>query len=240
MKNVIIADVDDTICPSTRPVAGEMAAEIGRLAGRGWVVAFISGSTMEQIGAQLTPHLSVQHHLLAASGSHYKVVAPDGDSREIYRLAFDEPEKKRILGAFEGLIRRHGLRSETTAQDQLQDRGSQITLSAIGRGASDAAKRAFDPDGSRRDAWVLELTRELGSGLNIRRGGTTSIDITPAGIDKEWGIRRFLKENGLDAGQAVFYGDNLQPGGNDFPATRVVDCVEVAHPGHTLELFRSL
>jgi hypothetical protein len=37
--------------------------------------------------------------------------------------------------------------------------------------------------------------------------------------------------------QVLFFGDKLGPEGNDFPATQVVDCIEVKNPDHTLEIF---
>jgi phosphomannomutase len=241
MKKAFIADIDDTVCPSTRPMSPEMAAEIDRIVRGGQIFAFISGSTMGQISAQVTPLLHVAHQILAVSGSHYVTVDyPDGAAvfKEVYRHEFAPEEKARVLTAFERLMERHDIRSRTTREDQLQDRGSQITLSAIGRNAAETAKRSFDPDGSRREVWIKELVQELGTGYNIRRGGTSSIDITPAGIDKEWGIRRFLEHNGLNPEEALFFGDNLQDGGNDNPALRVVQCVPVYDPGDTLRIFR--
>jgi phosphomannomutase len=237
IKKALIADVDDTICPSTKPVHPEMALEIGRLVRAGHVFAFISGSTLDQISAQLSPFLDVEHHLLGVSGSHYAVVRiVDGHPvrTEVWRKEFDPATKQRILAAFRGLIARHSIQSQTTPEDQLQDRGSQVTLSAIGRGANDAAKRAYDPDGALRRAWVVELEKELGPELNIRLGGTTSVDITPAGVDKEWGIRHFLEHMRLQPADAVYFGDNLQEGGNDFPATHVVDVIAVKNPDDTL------
>lgn len=237
MKKALIADVDDTICPSTRPVSADMAKAIMRLVRGGRSFAFISGSTVAEIGAQLTPSLDVDHHLLGVSGSHYvQVTVREGvkTSTEIWRHEFDAATKQRVLTAFRELIARHEIRSQTTTEDQLQDRGSQVTLSAIGRGAADAAKRAYDPDGAKRRAWVAELERELGPGLNIRLGGTTSVDVTPAGVDKEWGIRHYLEHWRLQPADALYFGDNLQEGGNDYPATKVVDCIAVKNPSDTL------
>jgi phosphomannomutase len=242
MKKAFIADIDDTVCPSTRPMSPAMAAEIERIVRGGRIFAFISGSTYAQISAQITPFLAVPHHLLGVSGGHYvEVGVREGRPvpTEILRREFAPAEKEEVLAAFEGLILRHGIRSQTTREDQLQDRGAQITLSAIGRNAEEAAKRAFDPDGSLREAWIVELVKELGAGYNIRRGGTSSIDITPAGVDKEWGIRRFLEHTALKPEEALFFGDNLQDGGNDSPARRVVDCVAVRDPEHTLQLLQT-
>lgn len=236
----LIADVDDTVCPSTQPIAPEMAKEIARLVKNGCNFAFISGSSLKQIFDQLTPFLGVPHHLLPVSGSQYvKVEYADGKplSKEQYRMEFSADERKEILAALEALIAGYDIRPLTSKEDQLQDRGSQITLSMLGRNAPDDKKRAADPDGKRRREWLGFLVERLGDKYSMRIGGTTSIDITPKGIDKAYGIRRFLQANNLKPSEALFFGDKLGPEGNDFPATQVVDCIEVKNPGHMLEIL---
>jgi HAD superfamily hydrolase (TIGR01484 family) len=237
----IIADIDDTICPSTQPIKPEMAREIERIIRGGRIFAFISGSTLEQISAQITPFIKAPHHLLGASGTHYvKIGYKDGQPQpeEIHRQAFSDQEKVEILAAFEALMEKFDIRTLTTREDQLQDRGSQITLSAIGRHAPQDKKRALDPEGTRRKIWVEFLKPLLGEKYSIRIGGTSSVDITPLGIDKAWGINKFLEHNKLMATEVLFLGDKLGPEGNDYPALKVVDCLQVKNPGHALEILR--
>jgi len=237
----LIADIDDTICPSTKPVAPEMAREIDRIIASGRVFAFISGSTLDQLTAQLAPFLTQPFHILAASGTHYATVAYSGGKpvrEEKYKHGFAEAERAEIVAAFEALLAQTGVKSLTTKEDQLQDRGSQITLSAIGRNAPEQAKRSFDPDGSRRREWLAILRQRLGDRFSMRIGGTSSIDITPLGVDKAWGIRRFLDLQGIAPSEALFFGDKLDPQGNDYPARQVVDCMAVRDEKHTLELLK--
>jgi phosphomannomutase len=239
----IIADIDDTICLSTMPVSEAMAREIDRIASTGRLFAFISGSTVDQLSGQLDAALTQPHHLLGATGTHYvKVHYRDGKPvrEEVHREGFSEEERRDILGAVEALITKFDVRPLTTKQDQLQDRGSQITLSAVGRHAPENAKRAYDPDGMRRKAWLEFLKERLGDRFSYRIGGTTSVDITRKGIDKAWGIRRFLEHNRLSPHEALFFGDKLGPDGNDFPALSVVDCIEVRDPEHTLEILKCM
>jgi hypothetical protein len=236
----LIADVDDTICPSTQPVSSAMAKEITRVVQGGCNFAFISGSNMNQITDQLTPFLKAPHHLLGASGTHYVKVDYKNDKpvfTEQYRLSFSAEERAEILGAFEALIKKYDIRPLTSKEDQLQDRGSQITLSSLGRNAPDDKKRADDPNGTKRKEWVAYLRTLMGDKYSMRIGGTTSIDITPKGIDKAWGIRRFLETNKLKPSEALFFGDKLGPEGNDYPALQVVDCIQVRNPEHTLEIL---
>jgi phosphomannomutase len=238
-KKIMFFDVDDTVCPSTQPVSQEMAQQLNRLIGEGRILAFISGSTAEDLFGQLGSRLEGEYHLLGTSGTKY-VKVTRGEREEVYNHALSEEQRSRILGLLRGLASRHQVHSLTTEEDQIQDRGSQLTFSALGRHAPDAAKRAFDPGKSLRSAWVAELRKDLGEEFHIGIGGTTSVDITRAGQDKGWGVREFLNFHHWDAAHAVFYGDNLQEGGNDFPARSVVDCVAVTGVDDTLKKLRAL
>lgn len=46
-------------------------------------------------------------------------------------------------------------------------------------------------------------------------GGSTSIDITRAGVDKAYGIHQLAEEAGIASGDMLFLGDATYPGGND-------------------------
>jgi HAD superfamily hydrolase (TIGR01484 family) len=238
-KRIFFFDVDDTVAPSTKPLSEGMAGQLNHMISSGLWIAFISGSTTEQLWGQLGASLKGDFHILGTSGTAYEWVR-SGRREEVYRHSLDQAERVRILKLFKELALRHGIRSLTTEEDQIQDRGSQITFSAIGRHAPEDKKRSFDPERALRLAWARELKAELGDAYQIGIGGTTSLDVTRAGQDKGWGLRQFLKHHGRDASEAVFYGDKLQEGGNDYPARAVMDCVEVLSPEDTLMKLRSL
>jgi phosphomannomutase len=238
----LIADIDDTICKSTQPVSPAMAAELNRIAAAGIMLAFISGSTLEQLFGQLGPGLKQPFHILAASGTHYATVSYESGKAawtEVYRQGFQPEEKAEIMAAFEALIASQKITPLTSREDQLQDRGSQITLSALGRHAPDHAKRAFDPEMRVREGWLKIMHASLGGKYNIRIGGTTSVDVTPKGIDKAWGITRFLEIRKLQPSEALYFGDKLGPEGNDYPARRVLDAFQVENELDTLRLLKN-
>ncbi len=239
--NVLICDVDDTVCPSTQPIDDAMASLLRRLSNQGVVLAFISGSTVEQIYAQISPTLLAPHHLLGASGSHYVRVrygVTGWVQDEIYRHELTVSQREVALTALRQLVASQQLKPMTSAEDQLQDRGTQITLSVLGRHAPESAKRALDPDGAKRRAWIELIKPSLGDAFNVRVGGTTSIDITPAGVDKGWGLRRFFELNQIQPSNCLYIGDKLEEGGNDFPAKALVSCQQVSGPAETLEFLK--
>ncbi len=239
-KKVVIADVDDTICKSCQQISPEMANKINALIRKGYNFAFISGTSNEFLKKMISSRLTEEHHLLCNTGTHYNLVKKNGSDQTIYKETLTNEQKKEITDAFEKLITKFNIKSMTTKEDQLQDRDSQITLSAIGRHAPSELKAQYDPDGKKRQIWVQVLQNILGKKYEIKIGGTTSIDVTKAGLDKEWGIKKFTQHHGFSLNEIIFFGDKLYPSGNDYAATKIVDSVAVTNPDDTLKKLSQL
>lgn len=234
-------DVDDTVAPSTRPLDPPMARLLQALADAGHRLGFVSGGSVAQIRGQVSARLARPHVLLGTSGSHAVRVGAQGAEEEVFKLGFSPQERAEILGALGALLERYAIRSETTAEDQLQDRGCQFTLSALGRGADEARKRAFDPDGAKRREWVRFLAARLGEDrFELRVGGTTSVDITAKGVDKASGLERLLQAQGWQARDCLYFGDRFEPTGNDHPVLRLMDCLAVSGPEQTQAYLEAL
>jgi len=225
----LFCDVDDTICPSTKPVGDAMKAEIERLISAGHLFVFISGSTLDQIQEQLKP-INGSYHLLGTSGTACAYIK-NHERNGLYKNDMPFYQRQTIMDAFTKILKKYKIPS---AEDQIQDRGSQVTLSAIGRYADAEDKKNFDPDCSKRKQWAKEIEAIIGPGYSIKIGGTTSVDITPYGVDKGWGVKHFLNYMGWDSRQCIFYGDKLVEGGNDYPVKGILKCVEVKSPEDTL------
>ncbi len=237
-KNVIIADVDETICESCQVISPEMAQQIDALIQKGYTFAFISGTNVAELTRMISSKVNQEHHLLATTGTNYTKVK-EQNTQTIYNYSLTTAEKQEIKNAFEKLIAQYQIQSLTTTGDQIQDRDSQITLSAIGRNAPSHLKAAYDPTGAKRKEWVEFLKQYLDeTKYDLKIGGTTSIDITKKGLDKEWGIRQFVQHNQIPFSSIVFLGDKIYPGGNDHPATKVVDCIAVKNPQDTLRKLK--
>ena len=71
----------------------------------------------------------------------------------------------------------------------MEDRGSQITFSALGQQAPLKNKEKWDSDFAKRKNIKAILDTYIPE-FSVRMGGTTSIDITKPGIDKAYGIRK--------------------------------------------------
>ncbi len=240
-KRVIIADVDETICESCQPLSKEMAAEINRLLERGFTFAVISGTKKEYLMEMVSSQLKGKHYLLPTTGTQCVEVHSKDDHQELYKHTLTLSEKEEIMGALEKTTEKFKIESLTTKEDQIQDRETQITLSAIGRSAPREKKESYDAEGHKRREWINHIKTMLDEEkYEITIAGTTSIDITRKGLDKGWGILQFAKHLGIPSSTILFLGDKTYPGGNDYPATKVVDFVTVKNPVDTLRILREL
>ncbi len=61
------------------------------------------------------------------------------------------------------------------------------------------------------------MRRERLPDLEVRSGGTTSVDVTRKGIDKAYGMRKLIEFLELELADVLFVGDRLDEGGNDYP-----------------------
>jgi hypothetical protein len=239
-KKVIICDVDETICNSCQIIKPDMANTINQLIQKGYTFAFISGTKESYLKEMISTSLNHNHFLLPTTGTKCIQINQDSNTNH-YEHSLNQEEKNKVINALNQLTIYYNIQSLTTKEDQIQDRGSQITLSAIGRHAPKKLKEQHDKNTTKRQLWVKYLKTILDENeWEINIAGTTSIDITKKGYDKGWGIKQFAKNQNIQLNHILFFGDKTKPGGNDYPATKVVDFIEVNNPNETLEHFKNL
>jgi phosphomannomutase len=218
---LVAFDLDDTLAPSKATIDPRIAALLRSLLQR-VEVAIISGGNETQFRSQVIARLSdvpatelTRLHLLPTCGTRY--LRHDGtDFTPVYAHDLSDTEKDAALRALREEAERLGFWETEPWGDILEDRGSQITFSALGQRAPREAKHAWDPDETKRAALRDAVAARL-PGLEVRSGGSTSIDITRAGIDKAHGMRELAEHTGIPLSDMLFYGDRLDEGGNDYP-----------------------
>ncbi len=235
MKRKLIAfDLDGTLAVSKSPVSDRMALQLRRLL-ESHDVCVISGGAYPQFKTQLVDRLGAcpaalaRLHLMPVSGTSYYRFDPDKTSWVLqYEEAIDPATRTRIQAVLAEEAQAHSLWEAHPAGEIIEDRISQVTFSALGQHATPEAKEAWDPDDSKkfllRDAVAAKLP-----GLQVKVGGSTSIDVTNAGVDKGYGIRKLMGILGLSMNDILFFGDKLEEGGNDYPVKAIgVDTIAVA------------
>src|SRR6478735_288766 len=209
---LVAFDLDDTLAPSKSAIDPRIGTLLIALAEH-VEVAVISGGQLGQFQKQVVDRLPdasaevLSHlHLLPTCGTQYYRLR-GGEVTTVYAHA---------LTAVEEEARGLGLWESETWGDILEDRGSQITFSALGQSAPLAAKTAWDPTGERKNILRAAVAARLPD-LEVRSGGSTSVDITQQGIDKAYGMRQLAEQTGIALDDMLFVGDRLDPDGNDYP-----------------------
>jgi len=222
---LVAFDLDDTLAPSKSPVDPRMADLLVRLLGV-VEVCVISGGQFGQFESQLVGHLPLDNpdalarlHLMPTCGTQYFLFR-NGGWRQQYAENLTEVQKAAAREAVESEAKRLGLWEPDNGTQVwgpvLEDRGSQITFSALGQAAPVDAKKAWDPTGEKKNALRAAVQQHLDD-LEVRSGGSTSIDITRRGIDKAYGMSKLAELTGIPFDRMLFVGDRLDPDGNDFP-----------------------
>lgn len=223
---LVAFDLDDTLAPSKSPVDPSMARLLVRLLDV-VEVCIISGGQFQQFKQQLIDELPLDDpealgrlHLMPTCGTQYYRYVGDNPREAFWHQQYAEnltsDERKAALTAVESEARRLGFWEEQTWGEILEDRGSQITFSALGQQAPVDAKKAWDPTGEKKNT-LREAVQALLPQLEVRSGGSTSIDITRMGIDKAYGMSKLAELTEISIDDMLFVGDRLDPDGNDYP-----------------------
>ncbi|WP_065571307.1 HAD-IIB family hydrolase [Microbacterium oleivorans] len=242
---LVAFDLDDTLAPSKTAIDPRMGDLLLRLAER-VEVAIISGGQLQQFRTQVVEKLPetdaatlARLHLMPTCGTQYYRLTADGIDT-VYALSLTDDEKSRALSAVEEEAKRLGLWESETWGPILEDRGSQITFSALGQSAPLDAKTAWDPTGEKKNALRDAVAARIPD-LEVRSGGSTSVDITHRGIDKAYGMRKLAEQTGIALDDMLFVGDRLDEHGNDYPVLAMgVTCHAVAGWEDTAEFLDGL
>lgn len=240
--DLVSFDLDDTLAPSKSPMPPEVAAALRDLLDV-VDVCVISGGQWAQFRDQVLAHLHasdsqlVRLHLMPTCGTRY-LRHVDGAWATLYEHPLTAAERAAAVAALKEEAAVLGLWEPSTWGEIIEDRGTQITFSALGQDAPLDAKRAWDPDGSKRISLARAVADRL-PGLEVRAGGSTSVDITRKGVDKAYGMRSLAQQTGIPLDRMLFVGDRLDPDGNDYPVKALgVRCVATSGPTETADVIR--
>ncbi len=221
-RRLLAFDLDDTLAVTKSPISGDVADLLGRVLST-YDVCVISGGAFAQFKTQVVDRLHVddQHltrlHLMPTSGTRYfRFDEASSSWVQQYAEGLSNAEKETVIEVLTEGAKELGLWEASPHGDIIEDRGSQVTFSALGQDAPAELKYAWDKDGKKKEALRKYAADRLAK-LSVRAGGSTSVDVTRKGIDKAYGMRRLMEVLGLDTSDILFFGDQLDEGGNDFP-----------------------
>lgn len=242
MKDLIVFDLDGTLAESKSAIDAEMATLLARLLGV-VKVAIISGGDLPQFETQVLAHLPpdaklANLSLLPTCGTRFFQYRDSW--HKLYAEDLSAPQKQKIVAALDAAVASSGFAAAKTWGEQIEDRESQITYSALGQQAPLDEKKSWDPDFAKRQKIKTLLDASLPD-FSVRLGGSTSIDVTLPGIDKAYGIRKLRDILGVATEAMIYVGDALFPGGNDEPARETgAACIQVRDPHETKRVIEAI
>lgn len=243
MKKLCVFDLDGTLAESKSALDTEMARLLGKLLEL-CQVAIISGGAWAQFETQVLAGLPDDDRLnglslLPTCGTKF-YRRSDGQWRALYSEDFKPEEVKTIVAALNTALDQSGLRPAQHWGELIEDRGGQVTLSALGQKAPLEAKRAWDPDFEKRKK-ISAILEPMIPDFSVQLGGATSMDITRPGVDKAYGIRKLRDVLNIPIEAMLFFGDALFPGGNDYPAQEAgAQSIQVRDPLETKRIIEGV
>ena len=251
-KDLIIFDLDGTLTPSKSNLEPGMARALADLLARK-KVAVIGGGRYAQFRRQFLAEFKCPPALLpnlflfpTTATSFYRY---QNGWKNIYEIKIPKRGREKIMRAFRDVFRKIGyMPPKKTYGKVIEDRGSQITFSALGQ---DVVARLGKRGLALKEKWrrentplKLKMAKLLAEKLprfEVGPSAFTSIDVTKRGVDKAYGVRKIEKYLHIPIRKAVFIGDGLFPGGNDAAAERTgIDCIAVRGPKETKKIIKFL
>ena len=252
-KELIVFDLDGTLAESKAVLDDEMSELILKLLNVK-KVAIISGGMFSQFEKQFLSSLpaSVEQlkklFILPTSGTRLYAwkesgIEKDGSSlssgwHEGYSENLLPRDRKMIIESIEEAWAATGYSlPEKIYGEQIEDRESQITFSALGQDAPLELKKDWDPKKEKRQKLVNILQKKLPN-FDVSMGGSTSVDVTMKGVNKAYGIHKLRDFLNIPLEHMLFVGDEVIPNGNDYSVKLAgVDCVQVSDKEETKKLI---
>lgn len=245
MTKALIFDLDGTLTESKSALTPHTGTVLARLIAR-VPVAIMSGGSYAQYQKQLLEELPTDANLknlyLFPTSAAQCYSWQDESWKFLYNNPFTPEEKSLVLTALHEALHTTGLDVPPPELwgEQVEDRGSQITWSALGQQAPSEAKQVWDPDRKKRTP-VQEILLRLLPTFSIRTNAMSSIDITRAGMTKAYGVQKFSEILNMPITDMLYVGDALFPGGNDEIVKETgVATRQVSGPAETEKVIESI
>lgn len=236
-------DLDGTLARSKKPMHADIATALSELTTL-IPVAIVSGGIMQLVESQVTDMLTPEAnranmHLMPTTGTRY-YRWNNGTWTTVYERDLSESDRAAAIASLTRRAHELGIWEDDTWGPIIEDRGSQITFSALGQHAPVDAKERWDPTNEKKNALAKAVQHDVPN-LQVRSGGSTSVDISARGIDKSYAVHELAKALGTTVQSIAFIGDRMDPDGNDYPAAAAgTIAIRVHGPEDTLALINRI
>ena len=206
-KKLVVMDLDGTLSQHRTPISPETRAVLDRLAGR-YSLLMAGGGSAERIYKQMEQY---PIDILGNYGMQEGRVV-DGQW-QIVRQESVSVDTAFFIEQCSRLRQKYG-HTDFYGESFEVHKSGMVTFGLAGTEAPIDVKLAFDPDKSKRRAMFPEMC-EVFKDYSVFIGGTTSFDIAKKEFNKYDAVMRYAAEKGIGRDEIIFFGDDLDDGGND-------------------------
>lgn len=235
-KQTFVFDVDGTITPSREKISLPHHSFFKKFAYNNKVY-ILTGSdfpkTKEQLG-DLTKDVMACYQCAGNETWHRDVLIESADNFVMSPLLETWCKTKLRLSKFK----------QRTGHLHLDIRPGMMNFSILGRGGTKQQREdyiVYDLVNQERQSLADEFNEMFKGTYQAQIAGETGIDICEEGRDKGQVFEKIMKHN--SDSQIVFFGDDTQKGGNDYPfAVKLRDgdiCHSISHPDETYKIMKS-
>lgn len=244
MYSLVIFDLDDTLAESKSLVQAPIIDALSRLLKK-TKVAIISWWKYEQFQKQVISQLGAEVqlsnlYLFPTCGASYYQFLPEG-WKNIYEERLSSEWVQKIFQALkQAQIDAWVVTEQPFYGEQIEDRGTQVSWSALGQQCPPPIKATWDPDQKKRLSMLPFLQKSIPE-FEVRVGGATTIDVTRKWVDKKYGIFQMERYLHIPLSEMLFIGDAIFPGWNDYAAVEAgIDYRKTTGPEMTKEIIDEL
>lgn len=239
MKKLFVFDLDNTLTESKSAMTSSMAEVLNLLLTKA-KVAIISGGDYPQFDQHVTPYIIKEKQnmfYLPTTGTKFYEFQ-DGNFVKKYSYDLSDLERRQLKKLFSEISKNLGI--EKLFGEQIEDRGTQITFSALGQDAPSDLKKQWDPEQTKRKK-IKDFLEKNTSGFYISINGGTSLNITKENMDKKFGMEKLRDILNLPFSEMIYFGDELDEHGNDYPIRSLdIDWIQVRDYLETENILRSI
>ena len=238
----VLFDLDDTLAESFKAPTPEMIERLKRLLELR-PIAIVTAAGYQRLETLFLEHLAghprlSDFYIFPNSATQCYIWNGSLWERE-YDEELTESERAQIASAMRAAAAETDVLDERY-EPQVIDRGAQVAFAFLGLEAPLEAKKAWDPDLSKRTRLLAAISKRIPQ-LDSRIGGMTTIDVTKHGINKSYGVRWLSERLKIPASEMLFIGDALYEGGNDAVVIPTgIQTRSVADPAETLTVIDEL
>ena len=232
---LIAFDLDNTLAVSKQPMKPDMTVRIEALTEL-MPVAIVTGGGRELVISQvldvLGPRADLSNlHVMPAGGSSYYRWR-EGAWRLEYERTLSARDRDAAILSLTRRARELGMWPEHPWGEPIEDRGSQITFSALGQLAPIEEKRRWDPDDTKKRLTFDKLVIDLDS-FELIVDGKKIDSLVLEETNNETGTTYLVNDNG-DTGEVVVLGSLI---GIRLPEGEHTVSMKYTPPGFNMGIF---